>query len=106
MPAPPRTSDPEVTLWIALEANLITARRKTDAMAAPKASALGLSKEAEEFLRDNPSARKIARAAVEDYVRQMKALNEFSKHSTMTEAEAIEIGRAWRRDIHKRITSE
>lgn len=75
-------------------------------MAAPRSSALGLSKETEEFLSKNPSARKIMRAAVEDYVRRMKALEEFSKDSTMTEADAIEIGRAWRRDIHKRITGQ
>lgn len=75
-------------------------------MAAPRSGALGLSKEAEEFLRENPSARKIAKAAVEDYVRRMKALDEFSKDSTMTEALAIEIGRAWRHDIYKRITGQ
>lgn len=46
------------------------------------------------------------RAAVEDYVRRMKALEEFSKDSTMPEADAIEIGRAWRRDIHKRISGQ
>lgn len=73
-------------------------------MAASRSDALGLSKEAEEFLRENPSARKLAKAAIEDYVRQMKELDELTRGSTVTEAEAIEIGRAWRRDIHKRIT--
>ena len=57
-------------------------------------------------MRDNPSARRIARASVEDYVRRMKALNEFSRDSTLTEAQAVEIGRAWRRDIHKRISGQ
>ena len=81
-------------------------RSENGAMAASRPDALGLSKEAEEFLRDNPSCRKIARAAVEDYVRRMKALNEFTKDSTLTEAQAVEIGRAWRRDSHKRITGQ
>jgi len=75
-------------------------------MATARPGALGLSKEAEQFLRDNPSARRIARASVEDYVRRMKALNEFSRDSTLTEAQAVEIGRAWRRDIHKRISGQ
>lgn len=75
-------------------------------MAASRTGGLDLSKEAEEFLRANPAAGKIMRAAVEDYVRRMKALDEFSKDSAMTEAEAVEIGRAWRRDIHRRITGQ
>jgi hypothetical protein len=75
-------------------------------MAAQKSGAIRLSKEAEAFLKSNPACCKIARAAVEDYVRQMKALDEFARDSTLTEAQAIEIGRAWRKGIHKRTAGE
>ena len=91
---------------VALEAMLITAPREQALMAAPRSSPLGLSKQAEEFLRDNPAARKIARAAVEDYVRRMRALDDFAKGSALTEAQALEIGRAWRRGIGKRVSGQ
>ncbi len=68
-----------------------------------KAGALRISKEAEDFLACNPSTRRLARAAVEEYVRELRRLDELTSTSTMTEAKAIELGRHARKRIYRRM---
>ena len=71
-----------------------------------KSGALRISKEAETFLDSNPSTRRLARAAVEDYVRELRRLDELTAKSTMTEAKAVELGRQARKRIYRRMVDE
>lgn len=72
----------------------------------PKSGALRISKEAEDFLESNPSTRRLARAAVEDYVRELRRLDALTSKSTMTEAQAVELGREARKKIYRRMVKE
>jgi hypothetical protein len=71
-----------------------------------KTGALRISKDAEEFLASNPDYRRMAQAAVEDYVRKLRRMDELTRKSTMTEAKAIAMGRRARKRIHRRIAEE
>lgn len=45
-----------------------------------------------------------SRTKTEESVRPMEALDEFARDSGLTEADAVAIGRAWRRDIHEHVS--
>jgi hypothetical protein len=67
-----------------------------------KAGFLRISKEAHEILSSKPSYEKLARAAVEEYARDLRELDALARRSTMTETRAVELGRKARRAIHRR----
>lgn len=71
-----------------------------------KAGSLRISKEVDEFLSSNPSYRKLAEIAVEEYVRRLKRMDELTRRSTMSEAKAIQLGRQARKGIYRRILEE
>ena len=67
-----------------------------------KSGALRISKQAEAFLESDPSTRRLARAAIEEYVREMRRLDELTSKSTMTEAKAVAFGRQARKRMSRR----
>jgi hypothetical protein len=76
------------------------------AMAASKAGILKISKEAEAVLKSDPAYERLARATVEQYARRLKELDELTKDSTLTEADAIRLGRKIRKGAYRRMMSE
>lgn len=75
-------------------------------MVTSKAGILKISKEAEAVLNPDPAYEKLARATVEQYARRLKELDEFTKHSTLTEADAVRLGRKVRKGAYKRMMSD
>lgn len=75
-------------------------------MATSKAGILKISKEAEQVLKSDPAYEKLARATVEDYARRLKLLDDATRKSTLTEADAVRIGRKIRRGAYMRIINE
>lgn len=73
-------------------------------MAASRKGVLAISKEAEAVLKSDPSYEQLAREAVEDYARRLRRLDELTSRSTLTEEDAIRIGREIRRAAHRRMT--
>jgi hypothetical protein len=72
-------------------------------MATSRKGILTISKEAEAILKSDPSYEKMARATVEEYARRLKRLDELTSRSTLTEADAVRLGRQIRRAAFRRI---
>jgi hypothetical protein len=73
-------------------------------MATTKAGILAISKDAERILKSDPEYERAARATVEDYARRLQTLDELTKRSSLTEKDAVRLGRQIRRGAYRRMT--
>ena len=75
-------------------------------MAAPKTGTLRISKGTEALLKANPAYEEIARANLEEAARRLKLLDELAADSSITDAEAVLLGRKIRRGAYRRFKAK
>ncbi len=75
-------------------------------MAATRLGTLRISKDAEAILKANPAYENLARANLEETARRLKLLDELAAESTITEADAVAIGRKIRRGAYRRFKAK
>ena len=75
-------------------------------MAASKVGSLAISKDAEAILKANPAYENLARANLEEMARRLRLLDELAAESTITEADAVALGRKIRRGAYRRFKAK